>query len=69
VLWSVVAVHNYDFQPADSYRRTHRFAANAVFSPTPRVDFGTEYIFGTRKNQDGQHANANQIQIVGLFRF
>ena len=69
VLWSVVGVDNFDFDPPDAYRRTHRFAANVVFSPTSRADLGLEYIFGTRENKDGQSAHANQLQLVALFRF
>ena len=69
VLWSVVLVNNFDFQPPDAYHKTNRLAANAVFSPTGRADLGLEYIFGTRKNKDGQSASANQIQLVALFRF
>jgi TolA-binding protein len=69
VLWSVVVVDNFDFQPADAYRRTHRLAANVVYSPTGRADFGVEYIYGNRRNKDGQSASANQFQLVALFRF
>jgi len=69
VLWSLVAVDNYDFQPPDAYKRTNRLALNLVFSPSSRVDVGAEYIYGKRENHDGQHGEANQIQVVGLFRF
>jgi len=69
VLWSRVVVDNYDFQPPDAYHLTDRVAGNLVFSPSGRVDVGLEYIFGIRNNKDGQHASANQIQFVGLFRF
>jgi hypothetical protein len=69
VLWSIVVVDNFDFQPPDAYWKTNRFAANVVFSPTSRADFGLEYIYGTRNNKDRQAADANQFQVVGLFRF
>ena len=69
VLWSIVAVDNFDFQPPDAYWKTNRLAANVVFSPTSRADFGLEYIYGTRKNKDHQSADANQFQAVALFRF
>jgi hypothetical protein len=69
VLWSLVSVDNLDLQPADSYKRTNRFALNIVFSPSGRVDAGLEYIWGKRENLDGQSATANQFQLVGLFRF
>jgi hypothetical protein len=40
-----------------------------VFSPSGRVDAGVEFIHGIRENHDGQWANANQVQFIGLFRF
>jgi len=30
---------------------------------------GVEYIWGERVNKDDQRGSANQIQLVGLFRF
>ena len=68
-LWSFVVVDNFAFQPANAYERTNRFALNTVYSPSSRVDVGLEYIYGQRENHDGQSANANQFQLVGLFRF
>ena len=69
VLWSLVSVDNFDFQPPDAYKRTNRLAVNMVYSPSGRVDVGLEYIYGQRVNLDGQSAHANQFQLVGLFRF
>jgi hypothetical protein len=69
VLWSLVRVQNYDFQPLDAYKHTNRLALNLVYSPSGRVDAGIEYIYGQRENRDGQNAHANQVQLVGLFRF
>jgi hypothetical protein len=69
VLWSLVNVDNFDFQLDDAYKRTNRLAINLVFSPSGRVDVGFEYIYGTRENKNGQSEHANQVQLVGLFRF
>jgi hypothetical protein len=69
LIWSFVAVNNLDFQPGDAYRRTNRYSGNLVFSPTPRIDCGVEYIYGTRVNLDGLTGRANQVQFVGIFRF
>jgi DcaP outer membrane protein len=69
VLWSPVIVDNIDSQPPDAYHSTNRFAANLIFSPTSRVDFGVEYLYGIRTNKDRQSAHANQVQAVALFRF
>ncbi len=69
LLWSFVDVSNLDFQSPDAYNKTHRFAANLVFSPAGRVDVGLEFIHGSRENKDGQRGEANQIQLVTLIRF
>ncbi len=69
VLWSFVRVFNLDHQPADSYQRTHRIAANIVFSPVSRVDAGIEYITGQRTNKDSMSGTADQFQFVMLCRF
>jgi hypothetical protein len=69
ILWSFVDVDNLVPQPPDAYHTTNRLATNVVFSAAERVDVGLEYIYGTRANKDGQSGHANQIQLVGLFKF
>jgi hypothetical protein len=69
VLWSIVVVDNDASQPPDAYYKTNRLAINIVYSPSRRVDVGVEYIWGNRTNKDRQHAEANQVQAVALFRF
>ena len=66
---SHVDVDNLDFQPTDTYNSTKRLSANIIWSPTPRVDVGTELLFGRRKNKDDQSANAKQVQISATYRF
>jgi len=64
-----VYVDNPSFQPTDSYKRTQRYVGNLVFSPSPRIDVGLEYLWGERANLDGQSGTSSQIQLVGYFRF
>lgn len=68
-IWSVVNVVDRSFQPGNAYHRTNRYSGNVVFSPIPRMDLGVEYLHGTRENKDGHEASADQVQIVGIFRF
>jgi len=56
-------------QDPSAYKRTQRYAGNLVFSPSPRIDVGLEYIWGERTNLDGQSGTSSQIQFVGYFRF
>jgi hypothetical protein len=69
IIWSFVNVNNLDFQPGNAYRRTNRYSFNVVFSPIDRIDVGIEYIYGTRENKDGNRGSADQLQMVGIFRF
>ena len=69
LIWSFVNVDNLDFQLASAYHQTNRYSFNIVFSPISRIDLGVEYLYGTRENKDGHHNSADQIQIVGIFRF
>lgn len=69
IQWSFVRVWNLDFQPADAYKRTNRFALNLVYSPFTRVDAGIEFIQGRRTNKDDRSASAGQVQLVMICRF
>ena len=72
IIASLVYVDNPEFQSTQdpsAYYRTQRYAANLVFSPSPRIDVGLEYIWGERKNLDGLSGTSSQIQLVGFFRF
>jgi hypothetical protein len=69
VTWSFVDVHNLTFQTGSAYQQTNRYSVNIVFSPVERIDLGVEYLYGTRRNFDGHTGSADQIQLVGIFRF
>jgi hypothetical protein len=68
-IWSFVTVDNLDFQLDSAYHETNRYSVNLVFSPLERIDLGIEYIYGTRRNKDGSKGSADQLQVVGIFRF
>jgi hypothetical protein len=69
LIYSFVNVHNLTFQEGPAYHQTSRITGSLVFSPIPRIDIGVEYLYGTRENKDGNKASADQIQLVGIFRF
>jgi uncharacterized coiled-coil protein SlyX len=69
LIWSFVKVDNLDFQLPTAYKKTNRYSANLVFSPNDRIDVGVEYINGERINKDGHRGNANQVQLVAIYRF
>jgi len=67
--FGVVEVDNPGFVTGDAYKRTLRFSANLMWTPTPRIDLGAEYLWGNRKNEDGENGEANQIQVAARYRF
>ena len=67
--FGVVEVDNPDFVSGDAYKRTLRFSSNLMWSPTPRIDLGTEYLWGNRKNENGDNNDATQIQVMARYRF
>ena len=69
IIWSVVKVNTADFQPDDAYKLTHRLGVNVIYSPIQRIDMGLEYIYGSRENKNGAKGQAEQVQVVMLFRF
>ena len=58
-----------DFVGDDFYKRTFRASANLLWSPTPRIDVGTELLWGLRENEDGSDGNATQLQFAVKYLF
>ena len=69
IVASFVDIDNEDFQPGSAYEQTLRLSGNFFWSPTPRVDLGTELLWGKRTNKDGEDGDAIQLQISTKFRF
>lgn len=67
--YSYVDVDTFDFQAADFYDSTRRTSVNIIWSPTARIDIGAEALYGSRKNKDGQKANAIQLQVSAKYRY
>jgi len=67
--FGVVEVDNPDFVTGDAYKRTLRFSSNLMWTPTPRIDLGAEYLWGNRKNENGKNGDATQVQLAARYRF
>lgn len=68
-IFGFVDIDNPDFVAGDAYKSTLRFSSNLVWSPTPRIDLGAEYLWGRRENQNGDEGDATQIQMAARYRF
>jgi hypothetical protein len=62
-------VDNQRFQSDDAYYRGQRASGNILWSPIPRIDVGFEFIWGTRRNNDGQKGIARQTQMAVKYKF
>jgi hypothetical protein len=66
---SWVNIDTYDYQPDDAYQDTQRVSGNVIFSPTAKIDIGTELLWGRREDKDGSDGSAMQMQISAKYRF
>ena len=67
--FGIVGVDNLDIQPEDALHRTRRSSINFMWSPIPRLDLVSEFLWGSRENKDRQSGSAAQTQIGSTFRF
>jgi hypothetical protein len=66
---SFVNVDNHQFQDDDAYHKTQRLSGNLIWSPTPRIDIGGEFLWGKRYDKDGATGDAVQVQLSSTYRF
>jgi hypothetical protein len=67
--YGTVVVDNIAAQPGDVFHMTNRWSLNLTWSPIPRVDLVSEFLFGNRINKDGQKGGSSQLQLGTNFRF
>jgi hypothetical protein len=66
---SFVNVNTFDFQPENAYDNTQRLSGNLIWSPSSRVDLGSELIWGKRKDKNNASGSAVQLQMSAKYRF
>ena len=67
--WGTVYVDNLALQAGGAFHRSDRATLNLLWSPIPRIDIIGEFLWGRRRNKDGQRGEARQLQIGTTFRF
>lgn len=55
--------------PDNTYKRGNYAIVNAFYSPLPDLMIGVEYIHGSRKNIDNDHAQANRLNALLKYSF
>jgi hypothetical protein len=66
---SWVNIDNFDYQDDKNYNSTLRASMNLIYLPTNNVRFGTELLWGQRKNKDESKGTALQLQISARYNF
>jgi len=67
--YGYVSVENKVVFGPTSYKNTHRFIANYIWSPIARIDLGAQFLTGSRTNENGEKGSANQIQLSAKYRY
>ena len=66
---SWVDINNFEFQEGSDYAGTLRASMNLIYSPTPNIFTGLEFLWGERKNKDGSKGTATQLQFAMRYIF
>ncbi len=64
-----VQISSPDYVLGPFYERTYRASVNLMWTPTPRIDMGWEFLWGERENIDGSSGTAKQIQVAAQYQF
>jgi hypothetical protein len=69
LMWSYVKVNNSVGQPDFAYKSASYVAANLLWKPAKQLMFGTEYLWGDRRNKDDNVGDASRVMISAQFNF
>lgn len=68
--FSQVAVELPDYyKDTDMYKEAYYLATNFFWYAKPNVQFGAEYLYGKRVDQNGDNGHANRIQLMLQYNF
>jgi hypothetical protein len=69
VMYSYVWNDNRKEQPDNAIHKVNYVLANLKWNPYPLVHVGVEYLYGTRKNNDGDFGQAHRITFGFIYLF
>jgi hypothetical protein len=69
VTYSEVSIGHTDAQPGDTYAGAKYLANSLWWIPVRNMSIGIEYLYGERRNLDGQRGDAHRIQTVFQYNF
>ena len=69
LVWSYVKVNNSVGQPDWAYKDANYTAVNLIWKPAKQLVFGTEYLWGDRRNKDDSVGDASRFMLSAQFNF
>ena len=69
VTYSAVQAASNGDQPGTTYSAARYLAVNLWYIPVRNVSIGAEYLYGQRKNLNGQRGDANRFQLMFQYNF
>jgi predicted porin len=61
--------HAHGYNPGGEYKKGQYIFANVFYKLAPNCRIALEYLYGTRKNQDGAKGHANRVQTMIQYNF
>mgnify|MGYP003439754739 FL=1 len=58
-----------DYQDTDLYKEGYYLATNFFWYARPNVQFGAEYLYGRRVDQNDNWGQANRLQVMLQYNF
>lgn len=69
ITYGSLLLDNKPYQSNDAFNRSQYASANLIWRPVSFLDFGAEFLWGERKNKDGEKGKARRLQLSGIFNF
>jgi hypothetical protein len=67
--WSETRVNNLSFQAPDAFHEGQYASVNLLWTPDPRLLFGTEFLWGQRQDNNGANGNDTRLQFSFKYSF
>lgn len=67
--YSRVQVDNTNFQEPTAFQTAQYASANLLYTPSPRIMMGGEFLWGTREDKDGEEGEDYRLQISFKYAF
>jgi hypothetical protein len=68
-IYGFLQVDNTGYEPGTDFRKSTYLAGNLIWKPFPRVNLGTEVLYGSKENKAGAKANDTRFMLSAKYDF